>query len=291
MNTTHAQRIKALSKPMAPIATDLTAQAGDLTDIQVMLFDVYGTLFISGSGDIGILKERQSGHALSEAMHEAGLSGDIEQAGLKGSQLLPEYIQQVHRELKGEGVAYPEVEIREIWQTICQQLLHEKLLNNMPSPETIEQLAIEYECRVNPVWPMPHLEELLTTCHRRNIHIGIISNAQFFTPLLFEALTAKTVQKWGFEAPLCIWSYLHREAKPSTQLFQQALEKLNTKPEHILYIGNDIRNDIHPAMQCGIKTALFAGDQRSLRLRKDDPTLATIQPDIILTDLNQLQII
>jgi hypothetical protein len=35
-------------------------------------------------------------------------------------------------------------------------------------------------------------------------------------------------------------------------------------------------------------TALFAGDRRSLRLRKDDPSCRLLTPDLVITDLGQL---
>ncbi len=40
--------------------------------------------------------------------------------------------------------------------------------------------------------------------------------------------------------------------------------------------------------QLGLKTALFAGDQRSLRLREHDPRCSTLEPDLIITKLSQL---
>jgi putative hydrolase of the HAD superfamily len=49
--------IAAHIKPLAPIATDL-APRGELKEkIKGVLFDIYGTLFISGSGDISITRK------------------------------------------------------------------------------------------------------------------------------------------------------------------------------------------------------------------------------------------
>jgi putative hydrolase of the HAD superfamily len=55
-----------------------------------------------------------------------------------------------------------------------------------------------------------------------------------------------------------------------------------------LYVGNDMLNDVWTASQCGLKTALFAGDKRSLRLREDDARCAALQPDVIVTSLSQI---
>jgi putative hydrolase of the HAD superfamily len=56
----------------------------------------------------------------------------------------------------------------------------------------------------------------------------------------------------------------------------------------VLYVGNDMRNDIVPAASVGFNTALFAGDQRSLRLRESDADCRNVTPDVIVTDLRQL---
>ena len=55
-----------------------------------------------------------------------------------------------------------------------------------------------------------------------------------------------------------------------------------------LYIGNDMLNDVYTAASCGLKTALFAGDKRSLRLRTDNPKVNGLSPDCIITELLQI---
>ena len=47
-----------------------------------------------------------------------------------------------------------------------------------------------------------------------------------------------------------------------------------------------MRNDIAPAAALGFRTALFAGDRRSLRLREEDALGVT--PDAIITSLDQI---
>ena len=59
-------------------------------------------------------------------------------------------------------------------------------------------------------------------------------------------------------------------------------------PAEVLAVGNDMLNDVLPARETGFRTALFAGDARSLRLREGDPRLDVFSPDLVLTDLDQL---
>ena len=74
-------------------------------------------------------------------------------------------------------------------------------------------------------------------------------------------------------------------------MFQSAVERLkglNAPADSALYIGNDMLNDIYPAKNAGFNTALFAGDARSLRLRKDVAECKNLSADLVITDLIQL---
>jgi putative hydrolase of the HAD superfamily len=74
-------------------------------------------------------------------------------------------------------------------------------------------------------------------------------------------------------------------------MFKLAAEVFSRReilPASVLYVGNDMCNDILPAKTIGFQTALFAGDRRSLRRRADDDCCRGLVPDAIVTDLRQL---
>ena len=138
---------------------------------------------------------------------------------------------------------------------------------------------------------MPHLEDVLASVKKRQIPMGIISNAQFHTLYLFDWFLNGSPQHLGFNVDLLFLSYRLKHAKPSAKLFNLAAEKLKQMGipgSSVLYVGNDMRNDIMPAQKTGFHTALFAGDKRSLRLREDDPLCKSVVPDLVITDLMQL---
>ncbi|QNN22818.1 HAD family hydrolase [Planctomycetales bacterium ZRK34] len=280
------QRIGELSQPLEPIATDVTEKLSPLNDIRAVLFDVYGTLIISGSGDIGISMAQDSASAFAAALKAVELSAESIDPQ-QGFARLHEAIQRHHAVRRTAGIEYPEVEIRDVWAEVLTAMGLTQL-----SPDTVEAMAVEYECRVNPTWPMPDLLSTLTALRERDLTLGIVSNAQFFTPLLFEALADHDLVQLGFDLEQCVYSFELLEAKPSTVLYEQAADRLRDhrgiRPEQVLYVGNDMLNDITPAQQVGFKTALFAGDQRSLRLRLGDPRVVRTQPDLIVTTLASL---
>jgi putative hydrolase of the HAD superfamily len=157
--------------------------------------------------------------------------------------------------------------------------------------DIVRQFAVEFELIVNSVYPMPKLEKMLSACRHQNILMGVISNAQFYTPYLFKWFLNSDLNDLGFDPDLVFYSYRFEVAKPSPVLFRIAAEKLEAKgipPSCVLYLGNDMLNDIYPAKDTGFQTALFAGDKRSLRLRSDDPRCKNLSADLVITDLSQL---
>ncbi|MGD8522742.1 MAG: HAD family hydrolase [Desulfobacterales bacterium] len=264
--------------PLSPIPTDVRP-AGKLSHpIDGILFDIYGTLFISDSGDIGVAKAKdQKQYQLKELLEKY----DLKLTPEKLLQALYARIEKVHGKLRKDGIDFPEVEIDEIWMYILQT----------DDRHIIQQFAIEFELIFNPVYPMPNLKEILLILKHRRLLMGIISNAQFFTPYLFEWFLGSDLKQLGVHPNLVILSYQLKYAKPSAMLFDlavQRLSQLGVQAESVLYIGNDMLNDIYPARKAGFTTVLFAGDKRSLRLRQDDHRCANISADLVITDLSQL---
>jgi putative hydrolase of the HAD superfamily len=243
-----------------------------------VLFDIYGTLFISGSGDISLAEQNSVQlDGISELLKTYGIQKNARA-------LLDEFhgaIQSRHAELRNKGIDFPEVRIDQIWRQVLQ--INER--------QTVRQFALEYELIANPAYPMPNLANLLSACREKQKLMGIISNAQFYTPCLFSWFLEADPAGLGFDPDLIFYSYRYETAKPSPFLFEMAAEALiarGIRPSAVLYLGNDMLNDIYPARNAGFQTALFAGDKRSLRLRTEDPRCRDLTSDLVVTDLGQL---
>ena len=248
------QRIRSLARPLTPLPTGVAPRLTPLPGIRAVLFDLYGTLFVSGAGEVGATTEISTDPRLLDA------------------------IRRRHEAAQAAGVDHPEVDILEIWR----ELLGE-------DEALAEAQAVDHEWRVNPVWPMPGAGDVLRALRNRGLLMGIVSNAQFFTPPLFEALLGADAAALGFDAAACAWSFALGRAKPSSFVYHKAMEawtRRGIQPGEILMVGNDMRNDVLAAAACGLRTALFAGDARSLRLRGGSP--ADTPPEAVLTSLKQL---
>lgn len=271
-------------------ADDAAVRLTELDGIRAVVFDVYGTLFSSGVGDISLATEDNRDAALRATLTGNGIQILKEDPSARFDERLHQVIHAHQNKRRNEGIEYPEVDIRRVWTDLIAELGQDGWIE--PAPECpIETLVIDYETRVNPTQAMPGLAETLGKL-RQFGPLSIISNAQFYTPLLFEAFLETPLEDLGF-CPKCnVWSYAELEGKPSQRLYEIAAERLKQNhglsPGNCLYIGNDMRNDIWPAQALGFKTALFAGDRLSLRRRQDHPECSQIQADLEITALSQI---
>lgn len=272
---------------LAPIKTFVQPKHCQLTDVRAVVFDVYGTLVVSGSGDIGSADSNDHSSLMGRVVSEAGLADQLE--SLPTDQTLKSTISKMNASRIGDDCPSPEVDIVSVWQNVLAN-------HGLPRAEQcIEQvvcLAATYESMANPTWPMPGAEEVLERLGSRGFDLGVVSNAQVFTPLLVQdLLILKKFEGSGFRHDLCFFSNRYRHSKPGDRLFQALLQNLQRRgilPQEALYVGNDMLNDVWSASQVGMKTAWFAGDERSLRPRGDDLRCRGLQPDLVLTSLTQL---
>ena len=299
----YVQLIRESSQALEPLPVCLTPEWETLLPqknkpvlegIRAVLFDLYGTLFVSAAGEI-------------TAAHDSNHTNSAKLRGEKTSKEIPETmkdyflhaVQSRHEKARAAGIRCPEVRAEEIWAAYegtipaAWEPGKSAIVGNAGvSGVDGCELALRYELANNPVYPMPHAETALRSLAAKGYTMGIISNAQFYSPLLFNAFFNASPAGMGFDPDLLIYSFEEREAKPSPRLFTIARERLNLqgiKPEETLYVGNDMRNDIVPAAEAGFKTALFAGDRRSLRLREDDPGCSGKKPTVIINDLRALE--
>jgi putative hydrolase of the HAD superfamily len=263
---------------LTPLSTKVSPEGRLCLPVRCLLCDIYGSLFISDSGDISMAQERSGNQ---DVLDELLAGYDIKTPASKVLQGFYQKIKEEHQRSIAKGVAWPEVQIEKIWSRVL----------SIDSLEKVRAFAVEFEMLVNPTWPMPGLNGLIKGCGQAGIRLGIISNAQFFTPMLFDWFLDADPPALGFDPQLTFFSYQYGCAKPSPLLFQLAadrLKELDIPTNQAAYLGNDMRNDIYPAHQIGFQTILFAGDARSLRMRKDDPLCKDITPDLRITHLNQL---
>ncbi len=279
--------IRRLSRPLCPRPVTperdgsgpIVPRLGPLRGIRGVLFDVYGTLLLSAatSGRI-VPDDGAKAAALEQALADAGVAAPGAAAELVGR--FEAGVRAQHAAARARGLTWPEVDVRRRWSAALSGV-------QVAQVAQVERVAVGYECRVNPVWPMPGAAAAIAALKRRRLAVGIVSNAQFITPLVLQALLPQV----ALDPRLAVWSFAEGEAKPSPRLYHTAAARMarhhRLQPQQLLMVGNDLRNDVWAAQQAGLHAALFAGDASSLLLRDDDPAPGR-PPDLLLTDFAQL---
>jgi len=280
--------IRRHSRPLAPLPAGQSPMLTRLGPLDAVLFDVYGTMLVSASGDVGVDAPADRGEALEAALAAVGVAWrGPPNAAL--NVLLAE-IDRRHQTARRAGVDFPEVDIVAVWGRTLTELAGRGWVAGADGVD-LQALAVEFEVRANPIWPMPGLLAVLAGLQRAGKRLGVISNAQFYTPEAFPALLGKTLAELGFPREFQFYSFQHGRAKPGGDLYQlavAALHEVGIPAERALMVGNDVRNDVAPAARLGFRTALFAGDARSFRPRRDDPACAGLVPDLVVTELADL---
>ncbi len=287
-------RFRELSSPLEPIPTNSEVRLKKLDNIRVIMYDFYGTLFLSGVGDIGVDDGKSDSTLMLKALNDSEITVSNNSAGKRAFEIYSEVVENELQKLKQAGIEYPEPDIRIVWKKVLQQLFDANLILTKPTDSLSSILSVEFEARMNPVWPVSDSVKTLAYFKKSGIDQGIISNSQFYTPLLLEALTDKSITELGLNPSLLHWSFQEKMKKPGLNFYKSAVKKISEthpsiKPDQVLYAGNDMLKDIWPATKMGFKTALFAGDKRSLKWRNDDERCKELKPDIIFTQFSQLK--
>ena len=101
--------------PLTPVPTRMTPGGALRRPVRCILFDIYGTLFISGSGDIGAERKTEPKQDdLNALIHRYRLNQSSDQ--LRNAFFSA--VETTHEKMKNRGVDVPEVEYDQIWASI-----------------------------------------------------------------------------------------------------------------------------------------------------------------------------
>ena len=299
----HHNAIPPLVQPALPFPTT------PLPRVKMVLFDIYGTLLHSRRGEISIHSYKAGmGTDADDKYHRTHIESLCEIMGIRSQshrhrekimskirRTITTRIRLHHTAAHQRGIKYPEVDIRVIWRDTLRELRHNTIHSGVVgrhTPLRIMQIALRWETLVNEVSLMPGAHSVLGALRLRKLPLGIVSNAQFYTPLLLEFLFGSSLYRVGFVSSLSAWSYRYGCAKPGVELFKRVVNRARRRwglrRSEILYVGNDIRNDIWCAARVGLRTCLFAGDKYSLRLRERERRYSNTTPDTCIGALEKL---
>jgi len=140
-NNLLAQRFRSLSEPLTPEETSTKPDLKILEGIEAVIFDFYGTLFISGVGDIGIDDGKSDAGLLLRSLEGAEITIKDTKAGDRGFEIYNDVVTEEIRKIKSEDVPYPEPDIRIVWEKVLRQLNKEKLIDTSEEKNIHERMS------------------------------------------------------------------------------------------------------------------------------------------------------
>lgn len=284
-----SELVKQFCRPIQPIPSNEPKSLVRLKDIRGVVLDVYGTLLVSDSGEFSNQTSERELAAFETACHFAKV--EIEPGDESGVEIFKKGINCLRELRLTQGTSFPEIDIIDAWDWAFSQFALKGRLAAQSSEINLPLFSLVYELQQNPCWAMPEARTLLEKLQERGLVVAIVSNAQFYTRGILEELLARSLDELGIEPRRQFWSFEHGHAKPSDFLFLAAIEefaKSGIQASQLIFVGNDMLHDLLPANRLGLRTALFAGDARSLRKRKEDLRVGSLKPDLVLEALTDL---
>lgn len=291
----------------SPQPPPITPYVDNLPAIRAVLWDVYGTLFGTGVGDLerSLQYEDRLLTAAHAAVEEFLLAEPLQKlypqqppdAALRDRYL--QLIAESHQHSLAQNIDYPEVLIECIWETILQECSATGYQSpwDEPTLHTAYRCAYFFDANLQSNYLFAGIVSCLFDLKNTGLLQGIISNAQFYTPIQLRRLLRVELKRDDFDLaevfcePLIFLSYELGCSKPNSHAFRRATDVLaenDIAPKQILYVGNDMLNDVFAARQVGFTAALFAADNHQTALRRDDPRCRDLRPHAVFTDASQI---
>jgi putative hydrolase of the HAD superfamily len=238
-----------------------------MMDLRAILFDVNGTL-IDIETDEGQAKIYR---AISRFLNYQGVM-------LAPAEIRDRYFQAMEAQRTGSRERYPEFDAVAIWR----DLLQAERLNSASMPvEKLRQLPL-FLAELHRALARKRLElypdvRAVLDELRRHYALGVISDAQ-------SAYAVPELRTVGLEACFAtiIVSGDYGYRKPDPRLFTAALQALGVRPEHAIYVGNDMYCDIFGAQQAGLRTVFWP-------TQSGKKAYADVAPDYIIYHFAQLR--
>lgn len=218
---------------LEPVPTEQKPAYYQDTSVKAVIFDIYGTLLISASGDIDETDIKAENVKLAlKASHYQLIAGKIVNGRCSSCdamlQAMKEGVRSSHLEQQAKGSHHPEVDILEIWRVAMNKAVENNWV--MPGKDAdLKSFTFIFELLSNRVYPMPGMKSIIQSLYSAQIPMGIVSNAQFYTPVIMNFLIDGNVEDKEtityFDADLTVYSYREKIAKPDHIITK--LEQLN----------------------------------------------------------------
>jgi len=308
----HLDTRKDLAWPAPPEIRPAKARAHltRLSDVRVVTWSVYGTLLNIAGGELYLVhpQDFMMDLALDKTLQEFKMwKAMTRKPGQPSAQLRLMY-NNVLSELQfqpANNERHPEIDVARLWEMIVKKLMSNEYTFNASFYGSLDdyarKIAYFFHASLQGTCCYPGASEAIEYVHERLVVAqggaqGLLADGQCFTALQLE----RGLLEQGYaiepaqtlpEHYRCL-SYEIRGKKPSERLFREMLRRLKEQgyeAREVLHIGSHLLHDVAPARKLGMRTGLFAGDKASLHASGDLLKQPNSRPDVLLTDLRQIE--
>jgi len=222
---------------------------------KAILFDLYGTLV-----DIDTREDMEAFNRTAMWLSLSGIRID-------GFELMERY-KKISREMHEQAsvsAANPEIDVSDVFR----RALEDRAPISEVS-ETLPRLCIVFRAvTMRYLRTYPWVHNVLARLKKLGYRLGLVSNAQ----RVFSQAEIDMLGIGGFFDAVVFSSDVGVQ-KPDRPIFERVLKQMSLKPQEAVFVGNDLKSDIHGAREMGMPTVLLKSNISSHPFR--------VQPDIAI---------
>jgi len=293
----------AAPQPAPPKATPYLKP---LRGIRAVTWDVYGTLLSISEGRLLSLPPDplRMEVALDKTIHEFNMWHSMSRKpGAPWEYMFQQYkrlVEAARLAASARSGEEPEVDSAHIWKVLIERLgkkeftWDEAFFGDID--EFSEKVAWFFHAALQGAAAAPNALRALKHVRRAGLKQGLVADGQCFTLVQL----ARALREQGnvpsfarlFSTGCVCLSFQFGVRQPAATLFEACLARLARRgisPGQVLHVAPRLKENLRPAKNLGMRTALFAGDAASLEATSADIKDSELRPDRILTDLRQVR--
>jgi FMN phosphatase YigB (HAD superfamily) len=275
-----------------------------LRGVRVVTWSIYGTLLAISGGELYLEHPNKfvMDVALDKTIQEFKMWGSMSRKPGQPA----DYLAQIYgkllleqRSLASGSERYPEVQVDRLWEAFIKKLLQKDYAFDAGFYGSLNEFSRKvgyfFHASLQGTACYPDSADALKLVKEAGLLQGLLSDAQYFTPLQLERAFGKQAPELKLDdvidPELRSYSYEVRSRKPSERLFRYLVSLLAQRgisADQVLHIGSRIAQDVVPARRVGMKAGLFAGDRASLQATPEQLKEPASRPDVLLTKLTQI---
>jgi FMN phosphatase YigB (HAD superfamily) len=275
-----------------------------LPQVRVVAWDLYGTLVHLFGGSL-LFQHPQKfimDIALDKTVQEFKMWGSMSRKPGQPSEYMGQMFERVLSEQRlapSHGEKYPEIHADKIWESIVKKLQQKDYKFDAPFYGALNdysrKIAYFFHASLQGTACHAGAATALEQLHNLSIRQGLIADAQCFSLVQLQrgllGQHCATGLNLLIEPALRSLSFEQGGRKPSERLFKHFLNAVagqRITPPQVMHVSTRLGQDLAAAKKLGMRTALFAGDKDSLQATAEQLKDPATQPDVLLTELEQV---